>query len=108
MHFESSIISLIRCLQTLILGNVIRALNDVPDSLSIGINLIKCEIAITEQNVIDPAVGTPIVQSLSGSLEYFDNETPAGSLLQGYDQQQSRETDELTTRVEDSLLVAMF
>ena len=60
--------SLYLYLQTVIRGNVIRALNDVPDSLSIGINLIKCEIAITEQNVIDPAVGTPIVQSLSGSF----------------------------------------
>ena len=106
MHFESSIISLIRCLQTLILGNVIRALNDVPDSLSIGINLIKCEIAITEQNVIDPAVGTPIVQNLSGSLEYFDNETPAGSLLQGYDVQQSRKVDELSTQITDSWLIS--
>ncbi len=57
--------------------------------------------------MIDPAVGTAIVQNLSGALEYFDNETPSGSLLQGYDQQQNRKVDELTTKVEDSFLVSI-
>lgn len=95
-------------LQSVLRGNVIREVNDAPDTSSFGIGLAKCESAVTEQNVIDPAVGTAIVQNVSGVLEYFDNETPAGSLLQGYDQQRSRKVDELTTKVEDSLLVSMF
>ena len=94
-------------LQNVIRGNVIREADNVPDPSSFGIALVKCENAITEQNVIDPAVGTAIVQNLSEALEYFDNESPAGSVLQAYDQQQSRKVDELTTRVEDSLMVAM-
>ena len=108
MHFESSIIRPISCLQKIIRGNVIRALNDVSDSLSIGINLLKCENAVAEQNVIDPALGTPILQSQSGPLEYFDNATPAGVVQQGYDQQTAHKLDELTTRVEDSLLVSIL
>jgi hypothetical protein len=57
------------------------------DSNSVGIYLWKCESAITEQNLIDPAVGTTILQYSSGVLEYFGNSTPVGVLLQGYDQQ---------------------
>ena len=57
-------------------------------------------------NVIDPAVGTAIVQNLSGALEYFDNATTSGSLLQGYDQQQSRKVGELSTRITDSWLIS--
>ena|SRR2546429_7498686 len=106
MHFESSIIRPISCLQKIIRGNVIRALNDVPHSLSIGISLLKCESAVAEQNVIDPAVGITIIQNLSGALEYFDNATPDGLLLQGYDQQAVRNLDELTTKVQDSLCLA--
>jgi hypothetical protein len=84
---------------------MIREVNDAADASSVGIDLVKCESAITEQNVIDPAVGTAIVQDQSGSLEYLANTTPAGVLLQGYDQQQSRKVDELTTKIEDSLLM---
>jgi hypothetical protein len=62
---------------------------------------------LIEQNVIDPAVGTPIEQNLSGALEYFDNATPAGLLLQAYDQQNSRRVDELAMRVEESLLTSI-
>jgi len=106
MHFESSIISLISCLQTVIRGNAILEVNDLADPLSIGISLVECESAVTEQNVIDTAVGTLILQSQSGPLEYFDNATPDGLLLQGYDQQAVRNLDELTTKVQDSLCLA--
>src|SRR2546429_674734 len=87
MHFESSIISLISCLQTVIRGNAILEVNDLADPLSIGISLVECESAVTEQNVIDTAVGTLILQSQSGPLEHFDNATPAGVVQQGCDQQ---------------------
>src|SRR2546429_7117753 len=106
MHFESSIISLISCLQTVIRGNAILEVDDLADPLSIGISLVKCESAVTEQNVIDAAVGTPIFQKLSGALEYFCNLTSSGVLVQGYYQQQGRKLDEVTTKVEDSLLVS--
>ena len=92
-------------LQSVIRGNVIREVNDAADPNSVGIYLWQCEAAITEQNVIDPAVGSAILQYASGALEYFGNSTPAGALLQGYDQQQSRKVDELTTKVEDGLLI---
>jgi len=79
----------------------------VPDSLSIGIKLVNCEIAITEQNVIDPAVATGIVQNLSGPLEYFDNADSAGVLLQSFDEQNSRKADELTTKIADNLVISI-
>ena len=94
-------------LQSVIRGNVIRELNDVPDPNSFGIGLVKSGSALIEQNVIDPAVGTPIEQNHSGVLQYFDNATPAGVLLQGYDEQNSRKVDELATRVEESLLISI-
>ena len=93
-------------LQSVIRGNLVREVNDAADPSSEGIALAKCQNAIIEQNVIDPAVGIAIVQNLSGALEYFDNTTPAGSLLQGYDVQQSRKVDELTTRITDSWLIS--
>jgi hypothetical protein len=95
-------------LQSVIRSNVIHEVNDAADANSVGIYLWKCENGVTEQNMIDPAVGTAILQYSSGTLEYFGNSTPSGVLLQGYDQQQSRKVDELTTKVEDSLLVSMF
>jgi hypothetical protein len=95
-------------LQSVIRENVIREVNDATDSSSIGIYLWKCENALTEQNLIDPAVGSAILQYSSGSLEYFGNSAPSGSLLQGYDQQQSRKVDELTTKVQDSLLLSII
>src|SRR2546430_1424205 len=75
--------SLYLYMQTVIRGNAILEVNDLADPLSIGISLVECESAVTEQNVIDTAVGTLILQSQSGPLEYFDNATPAGLLVQG-------------------------
>ena len=98
--------SLYLYMQTVIRGNAILEVNDLADPLSIGISLVECESAVTEQNVIDTAVGTLILQSQSGPLEYFDNATPAGLLVQGYDQQAVRNLDELTTKVQDSLCLA--
>jgi hypothetical protein len=107
MVFKSHSTSLDSRLQSVIRGNVIREVNDAADPNSVGIYLWQCEAAIAEHNVIDPAVGSAILQYASGALEYFGNSTPAGALLSGYDQQQARKVDELTTKVEDSLLVSI-
>ena len=61
---------------------------------------------VIEQNVIDASVGTAIVQNQSGPLHYFENESPDGSWLQGYDKQILQKVDELAARLKDSLLIS--
>ena len=59
------------------------------------------------ENIIDATVGRPLVQNSSGILEYFDNESPGGALLQGFDEVTLAKQDELTTDVEDVFLMSI-
>jgi hypothetical protein len=95
-----------RFVDLVIRGNVIRELNDSPDSNTWGISLYNCSGGIVEDNVIDPKIGNSLKQDKSSGMQYFNNRTPEGSLLQGLDGPANEKIDELTTRIEDGAVLA--
>ena len=76
--------------------------------------LHSCEAGLIEENVIDPAVGTAIWQhTKSGPLRFFENQTPAGILLQAVKGDDvtnpagRKKVDELATAIEDAMLLSI-
>ena len=104
---DHNVTTLYPYLEILIRGNLIRHVGDVADSLAIGIYFIKVENALVQENVIDAAVGRPIVQNNAGALEYLDNETSSGVLRQGFDEVTLLTIDELSTKLEDVNLLSI-
>jgi hypothetical protein len=74
--------------------------------LAIQINGAK-NLAISN-NVIDSANTKPMQNQRCGSVEYFNNKTPAGLLIQGWNIDTSKKYDELETDAEDALILAML
>ncbi len=104
---NDSVTTLSVYLQAIIRRNCIRKVDDLPDGNSAGISLAKSEHAVIEENVIDPAITTPLYQRLSGAFAYFDNTTPSGQVRQGLDGQTGRLVDELTTRLDDAFVFSI-
>ena len=50
----------------------------------------------------------PLKNFRCGSVSYFNNTDPGGTLIQGYDATNSKKYDELETEAEDALLLALF
>lgn len=82
-------------------------------------NLTPCAVRVSrvrrvslEANVIDlPIDELPDEQMLDGAtdaLKYFDNQTPAGRLVPGADWATRKIDDELTTMIEDSMIMALL
>jgi hypothetical protein len=92
-------------LQNVVRGNIIRQLKDVQDGNNFGISITKAKSGLTEQNVIDMDEPNAAIETYSG-LTYFANERPSGAFLQGRDDTNARFVDELTTLIEDSLILS--
>ena len=92
----------------LIRSNVIHHVNNASDSsgLPLAIQLTSCEGAIVEENVIDLDRDDSIQFASCGSTKFFNNQSPSGSLVQGYDGDQSQYVNELTTDTELGVLLA--
>src|SRR5262249_17054642 len=71
--------------QAIIRGNVIRQVDNASDSsnIPIAVFLDSCANAIVENNHINLDTDKPLHQCAVGSIKYFNNQTPAGLLLQG-------------------------
>lgn len=89
--------------QVSIRRNVIRNVDNASDASgwSVGIQLQSCENALLEDNIINLNTlvygQSPVVQFNSGSVKYFNNQTPAGNLMQGYNADIGQNLNELTT-----------
>ena len=77
-----------------------------PSQRSIGIQLYRCENALVEDNVIDLNTSIPVRHYASGTVKYFNNETPARKLLQGYDGTANQYVNELATDGDLTLLLS--
>ena len=94
--------------EVVIRGNKIRYLDGLFDTAytGYGIEVNGTKYLTVKDNLVDSAVTHPIRNSRCGSATYFNNTTPAGLLIQGWNQDLSRAYDELKTQVEDAFLLA--
>jgi hypothetical protein len=97
--------------QAVIRGNLIRNVDGAfePLGTAIGIRLSSCLGAILENNIISLNSSSQIPpynisHSACGSAKYFNNQTPNGKLIQGYNAATAQSVNELTTDAELALL----
>ena len=95
----------------MIRGNIIRHVDDVSDPsktpLPYGIRVVSYENVIIEDNIIDLVNTVPLQHSGSESVEVFNNVTPTGSLIQGYDPTTVQQDSELATDIEDAQILGL-
>ena len=91
--------------QVVIRGNIIRGLAG-PSDASDAISLYGCGDLIVENNVIESTSATPLKFSFCGNVRFFNNRTPGGSLIQGYDSGVMKKADDLGSDIEDSSVLA--
>jgi hypothetical protein len=99
--------------QALIRGNLIRNVDNAFDvsGTAVGIRLISCQGAVIEDNIINlnSSLQSPpynISHQACGSVKYFNNQTPFGLLIQGYDATRGQSVNELAMDTDLSVLLA--
>ena len=94
--------------QVVIRGNIIRHVDNAsdPSQFPVGISPDNCENAIVENNDINLDTSIPIRQYNSATLKYFNNQTPAGKLIQGNLGDNLQNVNELTTDVDLASLLS--
>ena len=92
--------------EAIIRRNVIRhvdgGMSTAPVGWHFGIYVNSCLSAIVENNVVNAV--TPVQQVTVGAGKYFNNQTPAGNLEQGYNYSPAQYVNELTTDADLALL----
>jgi len=71
--------------EALIRGNTIRSIENAldPDTQVLGIRLHSTENGTASHNVIRLNRGTPLLHDFSKIINYFNNQKPEGTLIQG-------------------------
>jgi hypothetical protein len=94
----------------IIRNNKIRYLDGAApnDSGAILIELKGAKNVMVQNNVLDTIATTPLVNQRCGSATYFNNKTPSGVLLRGWNSDTSRKYDELETEAEDAFILGMM
>jgi len=94
--------------QAVLRNNVIRHVNDASDStaLPLAIQLNSCQAAIVEENVVHLDVDNAIQFTDCGAVKFFNNQSPSGALIQGYDTVNVHFVNELTTDADLGALLA--
>jgi len=92
--------------QLVIRKNVIRHVDNASDPSGAGISVSGCTDLIVEDNVLDLEHATPIAFSYCDKASFFNNRTSAGTLIRGVDTIASAKASELTTDIEDAMLIA--
>jgi hypothetical protein len=78
------------------------------DSGATIIDLRGAKNAMVQNNVLDTIATLPLNNRRCGSATYFNNRTPGGVLLRGWNSDTSRKYDDLETEAEDALVMSMF
>ena len=74
-----------------------------------GLQLNGVKNLLVRNNVVECHPSNPLRNNRCGSVEYFNDKTPAGVLIQGIDEGNSnKKYDELETDAEDALVLALM
>ena len=98
--------------QVVVRNNLVRNLSSSTHGTFYGIALAGAENALVEGNVVDipplplPATN-PIYYDDGKSIHYFNNQDPAGELIQGARGYNGPKVDELAIRIEDALALCL-
>ena len=79
-----------------------------PAFVGYGIQTFGARSAIVQDNIVESVPANPIRHERCATIQYFNNRTPAGVLVRGYDSVAGRKLDELETEAEDALVLSMF
>jgi hypothetical protein len=94
--------------QVVIRRNLIHSLDGAVDGsrFPIGIRPWSCAKGVVEESIIDlnsSNLGPPVQQWQCGSMAYLNNQTSAGNLIQGYNNDTGTYIDEISTNVDLAL-----
>jgi hypothetical protein len=73
-----------------------------------GIKIEGAQDSIVENNVIELLPVNPIKNFSCGSVKYFNNTTPGGVLIRGFNGDSNQKYNELETEAEDALLLGLL
>ena len=73
-----------------------------------GMELNGAEGLRVEDNTVDVQPANPIRNQRCGAVTYFNNKTPTGVLIQGFNDDTDKRYDELETEAEDALVLALL
>jgi hypothetical protein len=73
-----------------------------------GIQIDGAKNVIVSDNVVECAPLNPLQDFRCGAVTYFNNKTPAGALIQGYNGVEQTKYSELETEAEDTLLLTLM
>jgi hypothetical protein len=103
--------------QPVIRENIARHTDGVPGSetsfgFSQALRLDSVENGLVSENIVDFEGPHPIQHLFSKNVNYSNNSTASGSLVQGHDssppEDPNQKSDELTTAIEDAMTMAFF
>ena len=94
----------------LVRGNQVRYVDGAPpdDGGATLFDISGVKHLIVQNNVVDTVAALPLQHRRCGHATYFNNRTPSGVLLRGWDEDLDRKLDELETEVEDAFVLALF
>jgi hypothetical protein len=73
-----------------------------------GLQLNGVKNLQVQDNVLEVAPPHPLRNERCGAVKYFNNRTPAGVLVQGFNEDTDRKYDELETEAEDAFVLAFM
>ena len=71
-----------------------------------GIQVRRAENLLVQSNVIEMIPANPLQNVACNAVKYFNNQTPAGMLVQGYEADCGFRYSELATEAEDAFILA--
>ncbi len=94
----------------IIRDNKIRYLDGLIESgyTGYGLQINGAKNLLVRNNVVEAVPANPLRNIRCGSVDYFNDKTPGGVLIQGLNEDNSRKYDELETEAEDALVLALF
>jgi len=92
--------------------NKVRYLNGAfqtsPAYIGYGLQVDGARNLVVGDNLVECVPANPIRNRRCGSLEYFNNRTPGGVLIQGYNEDNTKKYDELETEAEDAFVLGLL
>jgi hypothetical protein len=89
----------------------VRYVDGLPGNAN-GIRVVNAKNLLVRENVVDVTPADPLTNKNCESVDYFENRTPAGKLLRGYNDTGSSSTafsyNELETEAEEAFILGFL